>query len=39
MKELKVNGPVDVVGGDSIDKLLALLPHFERGEFAVADAH
>ncbi len=39
MNELKLNGPVDEVAGDSIDKLLALLPHFERGEFAVTDAH
>ncbi len=39
MSELKKNGIGAEVAKDSIDQLLALLPEFERGEFATADAH
>jgi len=37
--ELKLNGIADEVPQDSIDRLIALLPEFEQGEFATADAH
>ncbi len=36
---MKLNEIVDEVSKDSIDRLLALLPEFERGEFAGADKH
>lgn len=39
MSELKRNEIPDEVSRDSIDRLLALLPEFERGDFTTADAH
>jgi hypothetical protein len=36
---MELNEIVDEVSKDSIDRLLALLPEFERGEFAGTDAH
>ena len=36
---MELNEIVDEVSKDSIDRLLALLPEFERGEFATADAY